>query len=127
MPLEITSQTINVNCYCGTGVGGAVPANKVYSGSVTAISATETDIINTTLSADFTLTDIFFVGECDGVYRLYRNSLLVAELRSSASERVIHHAFSSGYSYSAGDTLRVTVEHYEPGSKEFKAFAVGSE
>lgn len=123
MPIEIgcgIPQQVNVYC------GAVTVANKVYSGSNNVLPATETNLVNETLSNNFILTDLFLVGEVDGVYRLYKNAILVLEARSSSSERVIHHSFN-GFSYSAGDVLRVTVEHYETGSKEFKAFVLGNE
>lgn len=116
MPLEVN--------YYGIG-DSAVFSTKNIPGNVLVAPATETSIINYLMPSIFYISDIFCTGDADGEFKVYKNGSIIAEGRTSSSQRIFHHSFSRPYRFLSGETLGITVTHHEAGVESFRAYAFG--
>ena len=126
MPLTVSSGS-TVNVYCG-GSAETGYSTRLVSGSASAVTNTETDIILYTVPSDITfyMSDIFCTGDADGEFKIYENSTLIAEGRTSSSQRNFKHSFSRPYRLVSGQILKITVTHHESSVEDFVAYVFGS-
>jgi hypothetical protein len=101
----------------------ALYSTKNIPGIATVPPSTETPIIDYLIPSTFDISDIFCIGDADGEFKIYKNGGVIAEGRTSSSNRVFHHPFSRPYRFLSGDILKITVKHYESGVEDFKAYA----
>ena len=114
---------VNITQVVSSTIGEHSNTSITNSSNVT--PGVETSILSHVFTDDFVLTDIFAVGDADGVYKVYVNGTQIAEGRTSSSQRMFTYSFSKGYELSSGDTIIITVTQYESKVENFRAFIFG--
>jgi len=127
MPLVVTGGT-TVNVYCGSSAAEGAYSTLIVSGNASAASDTETIVALYSVPADTTiyLSDIFCTGNADAEFKIYKDTTLIAEGRTSSAQRTFKHAWSRPYRLQSGEILKITVTHHESAVEDFVVYAFGS-
>ena len=127
MPLTVTSGS-TVNVYCSGSDTIDNYSTRVIDGTASVSPSTETTVILYSIPSDITLyiSDIFCTGDADGEFKIYKDSSVITEGRTSSSQRTFTHSWSRPYRFQAGEILKVTVTHYESSVVDFVSYVFGT-